>query len=327
MWWVATTRGVPGERRVPLGGAGARLVGEHVQACADAARVERREQRRLVDHVTARGVHQDRARFHRGQELGVDEVLGLRRRRDVQAHDVGGGEQVRERGVAADARARPAGRGSAGGGRGGPGSRSASRSRCPLRHGQADRAQADDAEGAAEQPVGLAVGRLRPAARRASATLSAILRSRARINPRVSSATATALRPGTLQTNTPLRAATSVSMVLVPAPARITRASLSAASNTARSTFVLRTTSPSTPAIRPGRSAVVSAGSTEHRCPREVSSAMVWSATESANNRCMGGHPSGRRGSQSRTPGRADGWRHETHESFIWWNLGSVCCD
>ena len=53
---------VPGERRVPLGGARARLVGEHVQTCADAARVERREQRRLVDHVTARGVHQDRAR-------------------------------------------------------------------------------------------------------------------------------------------------------------------------------------------------------------------------------------------------------------------------
>ena len=51
-----------------------------------------------------------------------------------------------------------------------------------------------------------------------------------------------------------------MSMVLVPAPARITSASLSAASNTARSTLVLRTTSASTPAIRPGSSAVVSAG-------------------------------------------------------------------
>ena len=99
--------------------------------------------------------------------------------------------------------------------------------------------------------------------RRASATLSAILRSRARISPMASSATATALRPGTLQTSTPFRAATSVSMVLVPAPARITRPSLSAASNTARSTLVLRTTSPSMPAIRPGSSAVVRAGSTE----------------------------------------------------------------
>ena len=80
-------------------------------------------------------------------------------------------------------------------------------------------------------------------------------------------------------------------MVLVPAPARITSASLSAASNTARSTLVLRTTSPSTPAIRAGSSAVVSAGSTEQRCPRDSSSAMVWSATESANSRCMGRDP------------------------------------
>ena len=34
---------------------------------------------------------------------------------------------------------------------------------CPLGHGKADRAHAEDAEGAAEQPVGLAVGGLRPA--------------------------------------------------------------------------------------------------------------------------------------------------------------------
>ena len=34
----------------------------------------------------------------------------------------------------------------------------------PLGHGEADRAQADDAQGAAEQPVGLAVGRLLPTA-------------------------------------------------------------------------------------------------------------------------------------------------------------------
>ena len=44
---------VAGERGVPLGGARARLVGEHVEAGADVARIERREQRRLVDHVTA----------------------------------------------------------------------------------------------------------------------------------------------------------------------------------------------------------------------------------------------------------------------------------
>ena len=43
-------------------------------------------------------------------------------------------------------------------------------------------------------------------------------------------------------------------MVLVPAPARMTRASRSAASNTPLFTLVLRTTSASNPAIRPGRS-------------------------------------------------------------------------
>ena len=68
----------------------------------------------------------------------------------------------------------------------------------------------------------------------------------------VSSATAAALRPGTLQTKTPRVAAASVSIVLVPDPARITSASRSAASNTERFTLVLRTTSPSKPAIRAG---------------------------------------------------------------------------
>src|SRR4051794_7123347 len=70
----------------------------------------------------------------------------------------------------------------------------------------------------------------------------------------VSSATAAALRPGTLETKTPVVAAASVSIVLVPAPALITSASPSPASNTARLTLVLRTTRPSNPAIRAGRS-------------------------------------------------------------------------
>ena len=107
----------------------------------------------------------------------------------------------------------------------------------------------------------------------------------------VSSATAAALRPGTFATRTPRAAAVSVSIVFVPAPARITSASLSAASNTARLTLVLRTTSPSKPAIRPGRSSAPSPGSTTHSCPRASSSATVWSGTESAKRSFMSDLP------------------------------------
>ena len=77
----------------------------------------------------------------------------------------------------------------------------------------------------------------------------------------MSSATAGALRPGTLQTKTPWLAAASVSIVLVPAPARITSTSLSAASNTARRTLVLRTTRPSNPRTRSGSSSAARPGS------------------------------------------------------------------
>ena len=156
--------GMLGERGVPLGGARSRLVGEHVEAGADVAGIQRREQRRLVDHVTARGVHQDRAGLHRGQEVGVHEVLGLRRRRYVQAHHVGGGEQLRER---AEAHHVELGQPVAGGSAAARAVQAADphpEPGPPLGHGEADRAQADDAEGAAEQPVGLAVRRLRPAA-------------------------------------------------------------------------------------------------------------------------------------------------------------------
>ncbi len=80
----------------------------------------------------------------------------------------------------------------------------------------------------------------------------------------VSSATAAALRPGTLATSTPREAAAAVSMVLVPAPARMTSASLSAASNTPLFTLVLRTTSASKPAMRPGSSLAPRLGSITH---------------------------------------------------------------
>ena len=299
--------GVLGERRVPLGGAGARLVGEHVETCADAACVERREQRRLVDHVTARGVHQDRARLHRGQELGVHEVLGLRRRRDVQAHHVGGGEQLRQRGVARRRPARPAGRGWR---RLRPG-----RSRQPIRipNPAARSATARPIEPRPTMPRVLPSSPLallyvafaqRPC--RASATLSAILRSRARIKPMVSSATATALRPGTLQTNTPCagrrpRCRWCWCPHRPGSPGRACRRP-----RTPRG----RPSCCGPPARRRRRSdrAVPrwsARAPPKQRWPRDSSSAMVWSATESANSRCMGGTPFTTSWIGSRTPGRA----------------------
>ena len=139
---------------------------------------------------------------------------------------------------------------------------------------------------------------------RTSLTLSAIRRSIASSRPRVSSATAAAFRPGTLQTNTPWLAAASVSMVFVPAPARITSTSRSAASNTARRTFVLRTTSPSNPAIRPASSSAARPGSITQVCPRASRSTMVCSGMRSANSRCIT-RPPGRAGRR----GRRVGWR------------------
>ena len=135
---------------------------------------------------------------------------------------------------------------------------------------------------------------------RRSATLSAIRRSIASSSPMVSSATAAELRPGTLETKTPVVAAASVSMVLVPAPARITSVSRSAASNTARLTLVLRTTSTSNPAIRDGRSSAERSGSTTHSWPRASRSSIVFSGTLSANNSCIA-RPPGR----PRPPGSA----------------------
>ena len=113
----------------------------------------------------------------------------------------------------------------------------------------------------------------------------------------VSSATAAALRPGTLQTKTPRVAAASVSIVLVPAPARITSASRSAASKTARFTLVLRTTSPSNPAIRAARSSALSPGSTTQTCPRASRSVIVCSGRRSAKSSCIA-PPPGRSRSQ-----------------------------
>ena len=67
------------------------------------------------------------------------------------------------------------------------------------------------------------------------------------ISPRVSSATASAFAPGTLQTSIPSDRARSTSIVLMPAPARTTSFSESAASSAAAVIRVLRTMSASNP--------------------------------------------------------------------------------
>ena len=117
--------------------------------------------------------------------------------------------------------------------------------------------------------------------------MSAIRRSIASSSPMVSSATAAALRPGTLETNTPLAAAASVSMVLVPAPARITRTRRSAASKTARGTAVLRTTNPSKPGDAPRQLLGRQLGLHHADVARASSSAIVCSGRRSANSRCI----------------------------------------
>ena len=122
----------------------------------------------------------------------------------------------------------------------------------------------------------------RPARR--STVPSTIRRSTASRRPIVSSATATAFRPGRLATRTPRAAAAPVSMVFVPAPARMTRASRSAFSKTSRLTLVLRTTSASNPSRLVGRSAAVSPASTTQVWPRASRSVTVDSPTASAKS-------------------------------------------
>ena len=118
---------------------------------------------------------------------------------------------------------------------------------------------------------------------RRSATLSGIHRSAEMISPRVSSATASAFAPGTLHTSIPSSRARAVSIVLVPAPARITSLSESAASSAAAPTRVLRTTSASKPGTAPGRSSPVSVGANSHSWPWPRSCSSCGCGNASAN--------------------------------------------
>ena len=108
-------------------------------------------------------------------------------------------------------------------------------------------------------------------------------RSMASISPMASSATATALRPGTLQTYTPRSAARRQSMVLVPAPARTISPSSVPASMAAAVTSVLRTTRMSNPATWSGSSAAVISGRTTHSSPPARSRSTAASSRLSAN--------------------------------------------
>ena len=97
------------------------------------------------------------------QELAVDEVAGLGRGRHVQRDDVGGGQQLRERGADGDAEVGGAGLDV------GPAARALQRldvdaeRTCPLGHAQPDGPEPHDAQGRPEQPGGLAVALLVPA--------------------------------------------------------------------------------------------------------------------------------------------------------------------
>ena len=84
--------GMP-EQRV-LGG---RLLGEYVEGRAgDMAGIERSAQRHLVDQPAARAIDDAHALLHRGERLGVDDVLGLLGQRRVQGDEIGAPEQLVE---------------------------------------------------------------------------------------------------------------------------------------------------------------------------------------------------------------------------------------
>ena len=102
---------------------------------------------------------------------------------------------------------------------------------------------------------------------RRSATLSAMDLSIARISAIVSSATATAFFPGTLDTYMPRAAAAATSIVFVPAPARMTSETRTSPSNASAVTSVPRTTTMSWSAIAVGSSAVVRLGFTVQEWP------------------------------------------------------------
>ena len=97
---------------------------------------------------------------------------------------------------------------------------------------------------------------------RLSATWSGTRRSQESRSAITSSATATELRPGQLETNTPRADAAGTSIVSMPAPARITRPRLGPAFSAAAVTLVLRTISTlgSVSASAAGRSSAVSSG-------------------------------------------------------------------
>ena len=64
---------MPGKGAVEPGLAARRLTVEYVDDGADPLRVQRLDQRRLVDDVRARGVDEDRARTHARQDVAIDE--------------------------------------------------------------------------------------------------------------------------------------------------------------------------------------------------------------------------------------------------------------
>ncbi len=128
---------------------GERLGDGHVEGgAADNARLQRLDERVLIDYAAARGVHEDGGVLHGGELGGADEPFGLGAVRNVQRDEVGAFQQLREGDPFEVERALELGAGGAGGGEDGH----AEAARAP-RDGASDLAEADDAEGRAEWVV------------------------------------------------------------------------------------------------------------------------------------------------------------------------------
>jgi hypothetical protein len=79
-------------------------VRKHIEARADPARHELRDERRLVDDLAARRIDQARTIFEQRKPPSVDEAARFRRQRRVDRQDVGLAEQLVQLAVLAETR-------------------------------------------------------------------------------------------------------------------------------------------------------------------------------------------------------------------------------
>jgi len=82
------------ERQQRIVGRDRLRVGDVERCIRDLARHERVVERRLIDDWAARRIDQDRSGLHARQRPRIDQALGGRRQRDVEAHEIGLRQQV-----------------------------------------------------------------------------------------------------------------------------------------------------------------------------------------------------------------------------------------